>query len=94
MPAIVEGKTDNLKVVATNAAGRIILPLPDAAVAVSQASDTVSAVDLATGNFTFTAGATDGDDNLVATVATVVSAPYTETVTADNAVAKVQIQPQ
>ena len=94
MPTIAEGKTDNLKVVATNAAGRVILPLPDASVAASASTDTVSAVDLATGNFTFTAGSTDGDDNLVATVAGVASAPYTETVTADNAVAKVEIAPQ
>lgn len=94
MPTIAEGKTDNLKVVATNAAGRVILPLPDASVAASASTDTVSAVDLATGNFTFTAGSTDGDDNLVATVAGVASAAYVETVTADNSVAKVEIQPQ
>lgn len=94
MPNIVEGKIDNLKVVATNAAGRVILSLPDASVAVSKADDVVGAVDLATGNFTFTAGSTDGDDNLVATVATIASAPYTETVTADNAVAAVAIQPR
>lgn len=94
MAKVTEGGTDSLKVVAKNAAGRIILPLPDAAVAVAKADDSVGGVDLATGNFTFTAGAVDGDDGLVATVAGVASAPYVETVVADNTVAAVEIAPQ
>jgi hypothetical protein len=93
MATVTEGGTDALKVVATNKAGRVILPLPDGVVSVSVTTDSASTVDLTTGNFTFTAGAVDGVDNLVATVAGVASAPYTETVVADNTVTTVTIQP-
>lgn len=94
MGTVVEGQTDALMVVATNAAGRVILPLPNASIALSQASDTVGTVDPATGNFTFTAGAVAGDDSLVATVSGVASQPYVETVVQDNTIAAVVIQPQ
>ena len=93
MGTVVEGKTDALVVVATNAAGRVLLPVT-ATVALSQATDSASAVDPATGNFTFTAGAVAGADSLVATVSGVASAAYVETVIADNTVAAVAIQPQ
>jgi hypothetical protein len=93
MATVTEGGTDALKVVATNKAGRVILPLPDGTVTVSVTTDSASTVDLTTGNFTFTAGAVDGVDNLVATVAGIVSAPYPETVAADNTVTTVAIQP-
>lgn len=93
MANITEGSTDALKVVAKNKAGRPILPLPDAAVTASVATDSLSTIDLSTGAFTFTAGAVDGPDNLVATVSGVASAAYVETVTADNTVASVEIQP-
>jgi len=89
---IPEGGTDPLQVVATNALGRVILPLPDAVV-VSANGNQLSDVDLATGNFTFTA-TVDGADNLVATVSGVDSPPFPENVVPDNTVAEVVIQPQ
>ena len=93
--AVIEGQTDALMIVATNAAGRVLLPLDtSAAVALSMTTDSVGAIDLTTGNFTFTAGSVDGPDSLVATVSGVSSQPFVEVVTPDNTVAAVVIQPQ
>ena len=94
MSKVNEGAKNPLKVVAKNPVGRVLLPLPDAAVANTQPANVVSKVDLATGNFDFTAGSVDGDDVLTATVSGVKSPGFTETVVPDNTVATVEIQPQ
>jgi hypothetical protein len=86
------GKTDPLKVVAKDQDGDVVLPLPDGVVSHTVSTNLISNVDLATGNFTFTA-VTPGDDSLTATVAGVTSPPFVETVVAPT-VTTVEIQPQ
>ena len=94
MATLNPGQTDALKVVVTNKAGRQLLPVPsDTAVKVDTGDSTVSAVDLATGNFVFTAGQQEGTFNLTATTGSLTSAPYPEVVQ-DNVPATVSIQPQ
>ena len=72
------GGTLALKVVTLNKEGEVInvaLP-PDVAVQMSKTDDSVTAVDPATGNFTFTAGASEGDDSLSETGGGLASTAY------------------
>jgi hypothetical protein len=95
MPDIEVGQTAALKVVALNKqTPPQPVPIPaDTAVTVSKSDDSVTAVDPATGNFTFTAGATTGSDDLTAAGGGLTSAPYNENVV-DTKPATLEIQPQ
>lgn len=83
-----EGSVFKFKVVTLNALGREITN-PNQITVASGAS--LGVVDAAAG--TYTAGSVDGADTLIATDGTLMSAPYSITVVADNVPASLEIQP-
>jgi hypothetical protein len=93
MPDIAPGATDALKVTALNKGGKPVPVPPDTAVTVSKPDDSVSAVDPTSGNFTYTAGASEGSDTLTATGGGLTSPGYVENVV-DNVPATLAIAPQ
>ncbi len=87
MAQVVEGGTFAFTVVAKNAAGRVV---PDKGITVTADGGVASVADDGSAG-AYVAGAVDGDFNINATDGTVVAAPFPITVTADNAVATLEV---
>jgi len=96
MAVLIEGAVDHLKVTGRNKAGRIVPLVAPVTIGVTQPDGTAALggpTVAADGTFDFNALAPDGDYTLVATDGTLTSAPYVETVQADNTVSALVIEP-
>ena len=87
MAQVVEGGTFAFAVVAKNAAGRVV---PDVGITVTADGGAATVADDGSAGV-FTAGAVDGDFNIVATDGKLTSAPFSVSVVADNTPASLEV---